>query len=105
MAIEWLQLRCKFHYGEYCDFGPLYLLKNIEMAVIGNNILSISGNCTIDKLIVIYILLYQAEMNVCFLRVSGMQSCDSFHYVTGYLPGGLLRKDFLILNQYLCVDT
>ncbi len=75
------------------------------ISVICDDILSISGDCTIYKLIVIYILFYQAEMDVCFLKVSGMQSCDGFHYVTGYFLSGLLRKDFLVLNQYLCVNT
>ena len=75
------------------------------MAVVSDDVLSIGGNGAVNKLIVIDILLYQAEMDIGLLKVGGMQTSDGFHHIMGNLLGGLCSKNFLILNQYLRIDT
>ena len=75
------------------------------MAVISNNVLGIGGNCAVDKLIVIHILLNQSKMDIGLLKLGRMEASDSFHHVVGNLLGSLRHKDFLVFNQYLGIDT
>ena len=53
-----LNLRSKFFYCKDENFWPVYLFEDIEMAVVGNDVLGIGGNGTINKLVIIDILLY-----------------------------------------------
>ena len=42
--------------------------------------------------------------SIC-LKLGGVQPCDSLYHVVGYLWGGLLGEDFLVLVQYVSVDA
>lgn len=75
------------------------------MTIVGDDVLGISGNCTVNKLVVVDILLYQAKMDVGLLEFRSMQAGDGFHDVVGNLLGGLLCKNLLVLNQYLGINT
>ena len=105
MSPKLLYLCHKFLYGEYCHLWPVYFFENFEMGVVGNNVFSIGGDSTVYKLVVVYILLDESEMKISLLKLCGMQSGDGFHNVVGNLLAGLLRKDFLVLNQYFGIDA
>lgn len=75
------------------------------MTVVGDDVFCVGGNGTVDKLVVIDILLYQAKVDIGLLEMGGVQPGDGFHHVMGNLLGGLCCEDFFVLNQYLGVDT
>lgn len=75
------------------------------MSVVGNDVLGISGYGTVDKLVIVDILLYQTKMDVGFLELGSMQAGYGFHHIVGYLHSSLLGKNFLLLYQYLRVNA
>ena len=105
MSPKLLYLRRKFLYGKYCHLWPVYLFEDFKMGVVGNNVFGIGGDSTVYKLVVVYILLDESEMNISLLKLCGMQSGDGFHDVVSNLFGGLLRKDFFVFNQYFGIDA
>ena len=100
-----LYLRSKLLYDQDGDLRPINLFEDIEMSVVGNNILGVGSNGAVDKFVVVDVLFYQAEMDIGLLKMGGVQSGNGFHHVVSYLLGGLRGKDFLVLNQNLGVDT
>ena len=75
------------------------------MFIVGNNKFGISSSSTIYELIVIHILGYQAEMDVNFLIDCSAKPGYSFNHIMSNFPRCLLCKLFLILVEYLCIDT
>lgn len=100
-----LNLRSKFFYCKDENFWPVYLFEDIEMAVVGDDILGIGGNGTVNKLVVVDILLNQTEMDIGFLEVGCVQPGNGLHHVVGNFLGSLLCKDFFVFNQYFSIDT
>ena len=49
------------------DLRPIYILQDLEMFVVGNNVFCIGSHGTIHKLIIICILSYQPEVDIGFL--------------------------------------
>ena len=56
--INSLYLRSELLDGENSDFRPVNILQDVEVGVVGDNVLGIGGDSAVDKLIVINILLY-----------------------------------------------
>ena len=46
------------------DLGPVNLFEDVEVGVVGDDVLGIGGDSAIDELIVVDILLYQFEMEL-----------------------------------------
>ena len=100
-----LQLCGEFTYCKNTDLGPINLFEDVEVGVVGDDVLGIGGDSAIDELIVVDVLFYQPEMDVGLLEMGSVQPSYGFHDVVSYLLGGLLRKDFFVFNQYIGVDA
>jgi len=59
-----LQLCGEFLDGEDGDLWPINLFEDVEVDVVGDDVLGIGGDSAIDELIVVDILLYQFEMEL-----------------------------------------
>ena len=68
-----LQLCGEFTYCKNTDLGPVYLFEDVEVGVVGDDVLGIGGDSAIDELIVVDILLYQPEMDICLLKFRCVQ--------------------------------
>ena len=75
------------------------------MRVVGNDELGIGSNSTINELVVIRIGLYQSKVDIDILKLCGVQSSDSLYHVMGNLWISFLRKNLLVLIQYIGIDT
>lgn len=91
--------------GEDGDLRPVDLFQNVEMGVVGDNVLGIGGDGAVDEFVVVDVLLDEAEVDVGLLKLGGVQPGYGFHHVVGYLLGRLRCEYFLVFNQYLGVDT
>lgn len=100
-----LQLCSEFTYCKNTDLGPINLFEDVEVGVVGDDVLGIGGDSAIDELIVVDILLYQPEMDICLLKSRCVQPGYGLHHIVSYLLGGLLRKNFFVFNQYVGVDA
>lgn len=73
------------------------------MIIIGDDILCTRSHGTIDKLVVIRVIVYQSKMIIHFLIYGGVQASNCFYHIACYLMVCFLRQNFLILFQYLRV--
>ena len=71
------------------------------MLVVRNNKLGTRGYCTICKLIIVLIIMYQAKMDINLLVNRSMQPCDGFHHVCRYFAVDLLRKDSVLTQRLI----
>ena len=69
------------------------------MLVVGHDILGVAGHRTVHKLVVVGVVINQAEMDVYFLINSGLQTGDGFNHVVSHISVGFACQDFLVLVQ------
>ena len=91
--------------GNDCEFGPIYLFEDIEMGIVGDDVLGIGCHGTVHEFIVVGVGFYQSEVNIDFLKLGGVQSGNCFYNVVSNLRGGLLGEDFLVLVKYVGIDA
>ncbi len=51
----------------YCkdkDFRPIYFFEDVEMGVVGDDVLSIGCDSTLNKFVVVNIRFYKAKMEI-----------------------------------------
>lgn len=81
------------------------MLEDIEVRIVGDDILSINSYSTIHKLIVIGIGIYQPEMVVNLLKDGCIQAHNCLYHITANLRCSLLSQDFLVLVKNVRVDA
>ena len=87
----------KFLDGYDREFRPVNVLKDVEVGVVGDDVLGIGSHGTVNKLVIVGIGLNQSEVDIGFLKLGGVEAGDGLDHVVSYLRGGLLGKDFLVL--------
>lgn len=76
------------------------IIQNPKMCILTDNIISHRHYGAINKLIVIPILLYEAEMIIRLLTAHIRRMENHLNKTMGHQGGSLLHQDFLIFVQY-----
>lgn len=100
-----IQLLGKFLDGYDHEFRPVNVLKDVEVGVVGDDVLGIGSHGTVHELVVVGIDLNQSEVDIDLLIDGGVEASDGLDHVVGYLAGGFPSEDFLVLIEYLGVHA
>ena len=86
-----IQLLGKFLDGNDREFRPVNVLKDVEVRVVGDDVLGIGLN--------------QSEVDIDFLKLGSVEAGNRLDHVVGNLRGGLLSEDFLVLVEYVGIHA
>ena len=100
-----IQLLGKFLDGYDREFRPVNVLKDVEVGVVGDDVLGIGSHGAVNKLVVVGIGLNQSEVDIDFLKLGSVEAGNRLDHVVSNLRGGLLSEDFLVLVEYVGVHA
>ena len=82
--------------GDHKDFRPINFFQDVEMGVVGDDVHCVGGNGTVDKLVVIKVLLDKAKMVIGILKQSGVEPGDGLDNIVSNLLCGLSGQYLLV---------